>query len=198
VKETRIFCIQCGEPISAEFWQPEGYKCSNGHIQPRAFIFDSTTKWEFQDDGGLRHFSAGAILWNLEKRREKQETRYCLFRRRAHPIGYYTIPAGHVEMGEEPKEAALREVYEETQLGVLSAELLYQEEMQDECRRGSDYHFWHLYLCKCIGEPRMSVEADVIGWFTREEITDELKLTRPTGLFFGKLFDEMPRYVRET
>jgi ADP-ribose pyrophosphatase YjhB (NUDIX family) len=193
VQETKIFCIQDGDLISAEFWQPEGYKHED-HVNPRAFIFYPTTKWEFRDDGELGHFSVGAILW----RQGNKEREYCLFRRRAHPIGYYTIPAGHLEMGEDTQTAALREVYEETRLATLSVELLYQGEIQDECRRGSDYHFWYLYLCECIGEPRMSDEADVLGWFSSREIVNELKLTRPTGIFFGKHFNEMPKYVRQT
>jgi len=193
VQATKIFCFEDGELISAEFWQPEGYEHEN-HANPRAFIFDPTTKWKFRDDGELVHFSVGAILW----RQRKKEREYCLFRRRAHPIGYYTIPAGHLEMGEDAQAAALREVYEETQLAALSIELLYQGEIEDECRRGADYHFWHLYLCECIGEPRMSDEADVIGWFSRGEIINKLELTRPTGLFLGKHFNEMPRCVRKT
>jgi len=197
VKETSIFCILDGEPLSAEFWQPEGYK-HNDHINPRAFIFYPTTKWEFRGDGELRHFSVGTILWRLEKRQYKEEVRYCLFRRRAHPIGYYTIPAGHLEMGEDPKVAAQREAHEETELEIVSIELLYEGEIREECRRGSDYHFWHAYLCECKGEPRMSDEADVIGWFTRDEIVNELKLTKPTAMLFAKHFGEMPHHVRET
>ena len=73
---------------------------------------------------------------------------------------------------------------------------LHEEEIRDECRRGADYHFWHLYLCQCTGEPRMSDEGDVIGWFTRDEITGELPLTRPTGYFLGQLFGETGRNVR--
>lgn len=193
VRETKIFCIEDGDLLTAEFWQPEGYQHGD-HANPRALIFDATAKWEFREDGELRHFAAGAILW----RQGTQEREYCLFRRRAHPIGYYTIPAGHLEMGEDPQVAALREVYEETQLAALTVELLYREEIRDECRRGADYHAWHLYLCECIGEPRTSEEADVIGWYRRAEIVNELRLTRPTGLFFGRYFGEMPKHIRET
>jgi ADP-ribose pyrophosphatase YjhB (NUDIX family) len=194
VKQTLVFCIEDGERLpDAKFWQ---VRYTHGdHTHDRAFVFYPTTKWEFRDDGELRHFSVGAILWRQYD--DERERRYCLFRRRTHPIGYYTIPAGHLEMGEDPQVAALREAYEETQLGVLSAELLYEEEVRDECRRGADYHFWHLYLCQCTGEPRMSDEGDVIGWFTRDEITGELPLTRPTGYFLGQLFGETPRNARE-
>ena len=100
-------------------------------------------------------------------------------------------------MGEDPQAAALREAYEETLLGVLSVELFCEEEVEEECRRGSNHHFWHLYHCQCTGEPRMSDEADVIGWFTRDEIINELLLTKPAGYFLGKLFNEIPQRVRE-
>lgn len=194
VKETLIFCIEDGELLpDAKFWQIR-YKHED-HTNDRAFIFHPTTKWEFRDDGELRHFGAGAILWRQYD--DEGKRRYCLFRRRTHPIGYYTIPGGHLEMGEDPQAAALREAYEETLLGVLSVELFCEEEVKEECRRGSDYHFWHLYHCQCTGEPRVSDEADVIGWFTRDEIINELLLTKPAGYFFGKLFNEMPRKVRE-
>ena len=194
VEETLVFCIEDGERLpDARFWQIK--YTHGGHTHDRAFVFYPTTKWEFRDDGELRHFSVGAVLW--QQYDDEHERRYCLFRRRTHPIGYYTIPAGHLEMGEDPQVAALREVYEETQLGVLSVELLYAEEVHDECRRGADYHFWHLYLCQCTGEPRLSDEGDVIGWFTRDEIMDALPLTRPTGYFLDKLFGEIPRKVRE-
>lgn len=33
VQETKIFCIDDGDLISAEFWQPEGYKHEN-HVSP--------------------------------------------------------------------------------------------------------------------------------------------------------------------
>jgi ADP-ribose pyrophosphatase YjhB (NUDIX family) len=188
VMETMIFCIADGELIpEARFWQKT--YTHEGHTHDRALIFDPKTKWYFRDDGELVHFSVGAIMW----RQDGPERRYCLFRRRTHPIGHYTIPAGHLEMGEVPQEAALREVYEETQLGVLSIELYQQEEVEDECRRGANFHVWNLYLCQCIGEPRMSDEADVIGWFTRDEIINELKLTRPTAYFLAKFFRGTPR-----
>jgi len=192
VRETMTVCVEDGDLITADSSQVV-YE-HEGHTNERAFIFHPQTKWEFRDDGELRHFTVGTILW----KQSGKERRYCLFRRRFHPIGYYTIPAGHLEMDEDPMAAALREAYEETQLGVLSVRLLYEEEIKEECRRGSDYHVWHLYLCQCVGDPRLGEEGDVIGWFTRDEIINDLRLVRPAGYFFGKLFGEVPRKVRET
>jgi 8-oxo-dGTP pyrophosphatase MutT (NUDIX family) len=89
-----------------------------------------------------------------------------------------------------------REVFEETGLAVLSAELLYEGELREECRRGSDYHLWQAWCCEAIGEPCISEEADVVGWYSRLEIMEELPLILPAGVFFEKLFGERPRRVR--
>lgn len=200
LSQTQVFCIEDGEPIPPESWHPERYRHGH-HSNQRAFLFDPVMMWKIQeDDGELRHFSAGTVLW----RPEGGEKRYCLMRRRRYPAGYYTIPAGHIEMGESPVEAALREAYEEAGLGIVSVESITPghlaeegRELNEECRRGADYHVWHLFLCQCVGEPRLSEEGDVIGWFTEEEILQELRLNRPTGVFFGELFGEQPRHVRE-
>jgi 8-oxo-dGTP pyrophosphatase MutT (NUDIX family) len=125
------------------------------------------------------------------------ERRYCLFRRRTHPIGFYTVPAGHLDLGEEPGPAALREVFEETGLGIIQSEsfgppILFRE----ECRRGSDEHVWDVLHGQAVGEPRLSDEGDVIGWYGRLEILNDLQLTNPTGALFETLFGEAPRHVR--
>ena len=198
VQETLIFCIRDVAQLPAQFWQPEGYlhEYQAGgqivrHIEERAFIFHPKTKWEFREDGEVRHFSVGTIL----KRQGGKGEEYLLFRRRMQPAGCYTIPAGHLEIGETPEEGARREGYEETQLGILSAEYFYEGEIQGECRRGSNWHYWYLYLCQCVGEARLPDEADVIGWFSRDEIIKELKLTKPAGIFFNKLFGEEPHHI---
>ena len=198
--ETQVFCIDDGTPIPPGSWHPELY-VHGEHANQRAFLFDPTMMWEFREDGELRHFTAGVIMW----RQERDEKRYCLMRRRRHPVGCYTVPAGHMEMGEPPQAAALREAFEEAGLGIVSVETITGgdldaggRELSDECRRGAIYHIWHLFLCQCVGEPRLSEEADVIGWFTREEIIDELPLHMPTGVFFAELFGEMPHHVRDS
>ena len=186
-----IFCIRDGDQIRARRSQVEfGHK---RHKSTRAFIFDDRTKWEFRGDGELRHFSVGAILWRRNGRRRE----YCLFRTRRHPIGYYMIPAGHLEISEVPEEAARREIDEETKLKVLSFKLRHKGEVYpDQCRRGADYHYWYLYIGECIGEPQLSHAHDVIGWFGRDEVMNKLRLTEAAGYFFGKYFKEEPRNVR--
>ena len=55
--------------------------------------------------------SCGAVVIN----REDGETRYLLI---ANPSGIWGFPKGHMEAGETERETALREIKEETRLGV--------------------------------------------------------------------------------
>jgi ADP-ribose pyrophosphatase YjhB (NUDIX family) len=190
--ERMNFCIADGARLGPDARRPAGFVHAD-HLNPRAFVFDPVTRFEFRADGELVHHAAGAVLWHDEA----GERRYCLLRRRAHPVGFYTIPAGHVEQGEAPATTMRREVYEETGLAVLSAEPLYEGEMLDECRRGADYHIWYAYMCECIGEPRLSDEADIVGWYTRAEIINDLPLTRPTAELLAQHWGERPRRARE-
>ena len=196
--ETQVFCINDGAIIPTGSWRPEEYT-HNDHANPRAFVFDPNMIWRFKEDNELVHFTAGTILW----RKEYDQIRYCLMRRRRYPAGYYTIPAGHIELGETPHMSALRESFEESGLGVISIEQIaggstpYEGiELLDECRRGSIYHIWTLFSCECIGEPSLSEEGDVIGWYTQSEIINNLSLNRASGYFFGELFNETPKNVR--
>lgn len=191
VQGRMTFCIEDGARLGPEAREPAGYR-HDTHFHPRAFIFDPVTQFEFRPDGELLHFAVGGLLW----REEADGPRYCLFRRRMHPTGYYTLPAGHLELGETPDLTLRREVYEETGLGVLSAELLFEGELPDDCRRGADYHYWHAYLCPCIGEPALCNESDIVGWYTRAEILRDLPLTYPTGVICERLFGEWPARVR--
>lgn len=192
VKERVSYCIADGVRLDAGAREAGGYRHGD-HFHPRAFTFDKVTRFEFRPDGELLHFAAGGLLW----RDEEDGRRYCLFRRRLHPTGCFTIPAGHVEQGEAPELAMRREIFEETGLGVLTAEPLFEGELLDECRRGADYHYWYAYLCRCIGEPSLSNESDIVGWYTPAEILHDLPLTRPTGVFFERLLGERPEHVRE-
>ena len=176
---TQVFCFEDGQPIPPDSWRPELYTHGD-HSYERAFLFDPVMVWRIREsDGELLHCTAGAVLW----RDEPDGKRYCLMRRRRYPIGCYTIPAGHVEMGETTQQSALREAFEEAGLGIISVEpftptrgVWEGREVMDPCRRGADLHVWHVYLCQCTGEPRLSEEGDVIGWFTREEILNDLSL----------------------
>lgn len=186
VTERIVFCIKCGSQV---FDTPLGQpiKCPNsqcGHVGTRGFIFDKDIRFSFRNDGELLHYAVGAII------KKYQADEYLLFRRRMYPEGCYTIPAGHLEKNEAAELAVVREVYEETKLVLIPStfKLLYEEEIEDKCRRGADYHVWSLYCCECIGDACLSYEADIMGWYKKDEIISLPELTRPTGHFLSQYF----------
>lgn len=110
-------------------------------------------------DGRPRHYSVGALI--------ERDGAYLLFDRVKPPFGY-TGPAGHVDEGEDPDRALIREVQEETGLTVVGFELLFEEELPfDTCGRGVPVHHWRFYRCQVEGELTPSVqEARSLGWYT--------------------------------
>ena len=177
------FCLSCGEETIKSVIKGgrEFYRCTNCRKDfERAIIIRPNDLYDFKSDGTMCHFSVGTII----KRKEK----YLLFRRRKFPF-VWVSPAGHLDKGENPKEAAIREVGEETGLTVKNIKLLFEEELlNDPCRRGVNVHHWRLYICQCTGKLKPSEEAELktIGWYKPKEI-GKFELSNPTEHFFKKL-----------
>ena len=110
------------------------------------------------------HFSVGAVI--------EREGKYLLIDRKNPPLGYASV-AGHVDEGEEPEEALLREVKEESGFDVVSAELLFETFMpQNRCVYTIDAHQWYVYKVEIQGTIIHNIaEAKSIGWYTKEEIS---------------------------
>ncbi|MGB2787038.1 MAG: NUDIX hydrolase [Candidatus Saccharimonadaceae bacterium] len=69
-----------------------------------------------------------------------------MFDRLKPPLGF-TIPAGHIEPGEEPLSAALRELSEETSIETVELISLGSNMIWgDLCRRGTPNHHWHVFV----------------------------------------------------
>ena len=188
IQGRQVFCPACGDDITHVNDRP-GRQITCPDLQchyrgDEAVIFDQRMMWIFNDrqykvvpPGELVHFSVGVKI--------QRDARVLLFRRTLHPVGEYTIPAGHLEQEHDPQKFAIQEAYEETGLGILSCVLTVDNQvMHESCRRSAQYHVWKLYTCESIGEPRMSYEADVMGWYTVEEIM-RLPLTIPTRAILG-------------
>lgn len=95
-------------------------------------------KWWLDDDSMLRHESSGVFVRN-------PDGKYLFFERTSFPFGY-TIPAGHVDHGEDGAQAAARELGEE--VGIESKHLTHiasPEIMDDKCGSGADSHRWNIY-----------------------------------------------------
>ena len=131
------------------------------------------------EEGKFFHYSVGAII--------KRADKYLLIDRAVTPFGF-AGPAGHIDEGETPEEAIVREVYEETGLTVTDVELLFAEfNAENECSKGVRGHYWYVYDCEYVGDiSRNHEETKSIGWFSIDDIRT-LKLEPVWEQWFGKL-----------
>jgi len=111
------------------------------------------------------------------------EQRVVLVKRGHPPLqDRWSIPGGVLEIGEMVREAAIREVREETGLIVEPGELLG---VYDRVLRSADsrvqYHYVLIdFLCRVAGgELKAGGDAADARWFTREELP-ELNLAEDT------------------
>jgi ADP-ribose pyrophosphatase YjhB (NUDIX family) len=99
----------------------------------------------------------------------ERDGRVLLVRRLNEPFrGLWTLPAGFVNGGEDPAEAAARECLEETGLNVHVTRVL-DIISGKEHPRGADFII--VYLAEVIdGELKPDDDADAAEWFGREDL----------------------------
>lgn len=99
----------------------------------------------------------------------EQDGRVLLVRRVNEPFrGMWTLPAGFVNGGENPAEAAERECLEETGLSVRTTRVL-EVISGREHERGADFII--VYLAEVLGgEISAADDADAVEWFEREHL----------------------------
>ena len=124
-----------------------------------------------RDGDAAMHLSVGAIIKN-------KEGKYLLIDRLKKPFGF-ACPAGHIDEGEEPIDALIREVKEETGLDVKSyteydinySRKDYSQVPQETCSRGINFHMWFIYDVIAEGDLIFKEdEVKSIDWYSVEEI----------------------------
>lgn len=85
------------------------------------------------------HKSIGAIIRN-----ERGEI--LMIDRKKKPFGW-ACPSGHIDEGELPEDAMVREVYEETGLEVLEYDLVHHEFIDwNICSHDVEGHDWYVFV----------------------------------------------------
>jgi len=178
----REYCLHCHAEAVTWIVVDGRKRCtcaSCGREAERAVVIDPRISWWTDADGEYWHESAGVFV-------RDRRARFLFFQRTAFPYRL-TVPAGHVERGEEPQRAAARELWEE--VGIRGAHgdlrLVADEYLRgDVCRRGSDAHRWHAFLLEvdedreagAQGELTVNEEGEAPVWLT----LDQAHSCRPT------------------
>mgnify|MGYP003554242450 CR=1 FL=1 len=122
-------------------------------------VWDPEIRQYFNETESLIHESAGMIILN-------EERKILLFHRKKYPSAY-TIPAGHIDVNEASKIAAIREVSEETGVSITDAVLIKEDIIfGDSCSRGADIHKWFLYASRVDKvKVELTDEGESYAWF---------------------------------
>jgi 8-oxo-dGTP pyrophosphatase MutT (NUDIX family) len=116
------------------------YACPTCGLEGDKSLYWGAGKEWIADDGELWHDTAAVVV-------RDRAGRILLYERTEYPIGYFTVPAGHIDIGETAEVAAVRELEEEAGLRARNLKHAITLDFTDaSCSAGSDAHRWHVYI----------------------------------------------------
>lgn len=179
------YCISCFKgPVERILNDGRtSYICrSCGRTEDRSLVIDNGITWWMTADRTYWHESVGVVVVN------KENKILCMLRQ-IFPFAS-ALPAGHLDMDEEPEHAARRELEEETGIVAKGAlEHLGDFDIPgDACRRGSDDHVWHLYRYRLPDDVKIALSDEASGaeWFTLSELQSLDNATYPLSVIIRK------------
>lgn len=98
-------------------------------------------------------------------------------RANSHGAGTWAMPGGHIDYGETPEAAAVREVREET--GVTIADCAFRGISNDIFEAEHKHYITLWFVARYVaGEPRLNApdEMSDVGWFDWEQLPQPLFL----------------------
>jgi len=181
---TTTYCIYCHSSdietvISRGITEFICHSCEKH--SDRAIIIDPEISWWIDPKTKeYWHKSVGIFIFN-------NEGKFLIFKLQKYPYKH-TIPAGHIDVQETPKDAAQREALEETALAISQLSLLGEDDISnDSCRRGSDHHRWFTFQAFVANSDNLNINDEGIKpmWVTPQEAR-KLDLTVPARFVFEK------------
>lgn len=153
------------------------YYCSScNKYYDRWIKIDPKVKWWLGEDKEYWHESTGVFV-------RGPNDKFLFFKRNVFPFAL-TVPSGHVDTGEDPRDSAARELEEEVGIAINPSALRHiatDNIIGDSCSRGADAHKWHAYSLVFTTpkrEVRVKEEGHTPSWLTLNEASKK-SLTFP-------------------
>lgn len=180
LKKEGQYCISCFAPTVKRIFKAGKtfYACSTCRkVNSRSLVIDNKIVWWVDEKNNYWHESVGAVVFN-------NESKILCLMRKIYPFAY-TLPAGHLDAGENSISAVKRELLEETGLKIPSKkfELIAEFDLaRESCRRGSDHHRWHLFktaLPSNISIDKVNDEANSYSWLSVGQLLKKRNVVFP-------------------